>query len=214
MTEGQHHSLPSGAGDGLWLACTEQLAQELPEQQFNTWIKPLAAQVKPWRGAGEHSLQLAPDTFSFAGEVKYTARQADGKALPAWLKFDNKTQTFTGNPPAGQDSFTLEVSAVDAAGASVSDRFVLKLDKVNDAPQDGVKKTVAAIEGGKVLQGKLDAVDADGDPLTFALATWQKAAPGFSFQPDGQWQFDPADPYWRTLKAGAKRQVKIGRAHV
>jgi len=29
----------------LWQACVERLAQELPEQQFNTWIKPLAARV-------------------------------------------------------------------------------------------------------------------------------------------------------------------------
>lgn len=29
----------------LWQSCTEKLAQELPEQQFNTWIKPLVAQV-------------------------------------------------------------------------------------------------------------------------------------------------------------------------
>lgn len=29
----------------LWAACVEQLAQELPEQQFNTWIKPLVAVV-------------------------------------------------------------------------------------------------------------------------------------------------------------------------
>ena len=40
---------PSGgshnAMHGLWQACAEQLAQELPEQQFNTWIKPLTAQV-------------------------------------------------------------------------------------------------------------------------------------------------------------------------
>jgi chromosomal replication initiator protein len=34
-------------GDGLWLACVDQLAQELPEQQFNTWIKPLRASVSP-----------------------------------------------------------------------------------------------------------------------------------------------------------------------
>ncbi len=32
-------------GQELWQACVEQLAQELPEQQFNTWIKPLSAQV-------------------------------------------------------------------------------------------------------------------------------------------------------------------------
>jgi chromosomal replication initiator protein len=33
------------AGQGLWQVCVEQLGQELPEQQFNTWIKPLTAHV-------------------------------------------------------------------------------------------------------------------------------------------------------------------------
>jgi chromosomal replication initiator protein len=35
----------SGTSDGLWQSCVDQLAQELPEQQFNTWIKPLHATV-------------------------------------------------------------------------------------------------------------------------------------------------------------------------
>src|SRR3989344_4899113 len=39
------HSPGADAGQGLWQACVEQLAQDLPEQQFNTWIKPLIAQV-------------------------------------------------------------------------------------------------------------------------------------------------------------------------
>jgi chromosomal replication initiator protein len=34
-----------GSGNGLWQSCVDQLAQELPEQQFNTWIKPLRATV-------------------------------------------------------------------------------------------------------------------------------------------------------------------------
>ncbi len=29
----------------LWQVCTERLAQEIPEQQFNTWIRPLQARV-------------------------------------------------------------------------------------------------------------------------------------------------------------------------
>lgn len=33
------------AGQALWQTCIDQLAQELPEQQFNTWIKPLQASV-------------------------------------------------------------------------------------------------------------------------------------------------------------------------
>jgi len=36
---------PSNPGNGLWQNCIEHLAQELPEQQFNTWIKPLHATV-------------------------------------------------------------------------------------------------------------------------------------------------------------------------
>ena len=36
---------PSVSADELWAACVEQLAQELPEQQFNTWIRPLVARV-------------------------------------------------------------------------------------------------------------------------------------------------------------------------
>jgi chromosomal replication initiator protein len=51
MTEGyppgpDAHGVPD-AGQSLWQACVDQLAQELPEQQFNTWIKPLTAQVTP-----------------------------------------------------------------------------------------------------------------------------------------------------------------------
>ena len=47
MAEGH---IASGAQAGLsppdlWGACLAQLAQELPEQQFNTWIKPLLATV-------------------------------------------------------------------------------------------------------------------------------------------------------------------------
>jgi len=49
MTEGQYARPPgltgTGAGSSLWQTCVDQLAQELPEQQFNTWIKPLSAQI-------------------------------------------------------------------------------------------------------------------------------------------------------------------------
>ena len=49
MTEGlpSSHALSAGhdIGQSLWQSCVDQLAQELPEQQFNTWIKPLSAQV-------------------------------------------------------------------------------------------------------------------------------------------------------------------------
>ncbi len=50
MPEGRplQHTLPTGLdiGQSLWQSCVDQLAQELPEQQFNTWIKPLSALVQ------------------------------------------------------------------------------------------------------------------------------------------------------------------------
>ena len=50
MSEGVFNNHPgtmgNEAGQGLWQACVDQLAQELPEQQFNTWIKPLSALVE------------------------------------------------------------------------------------------------------------------------------------------------------------------------
>ncbi|ABM39407.1 MULTISPECIES: chromosomal replication initiator protein DnaA [Polaromonas] len=37
----------SGQNDDLWQICVDHLAQELPEQQFNTWIRPLVVIVAP-----------------------------------------------------------------------------------------------------------------------------------------------------------------------
>ncbi|MCF8169204.1 MAG: chromosomal replication initiator protein DnaA [Rhodoferax sp.] len=49
MNEGppSKHALSEGLdmAQSLWLSCVDQLSQELPEQQFNTWIRPLSAQM-------------------------------------------------------------------------------------------------------------------------------------------------------------------------
>ena len=45
MTEGHDARQSGSAGQDLWRVCIDQLAQEIPEQQFNTWIKPLSARL-------------------------------------------------------------------------------------------------------------------------------------------------------------------------
>ena len=46
--------------ENLWDACLRRLEQELPAQQFNTWIRPLA----PEADAGSDTLVLAaPNRF-------------------------------------------------------------------------------------------------------------------------------------------------------
>ena len=45
MTEGITPDIPPTEAQSLWLTCLDRLAQEIPEQQFNTWIRPLSANV-------------------------------------------------------------------------------------------------------------------------------------------------------------------------
>ncbi|WP_096086656.1 chromosomal replication initiator protein DnaA [Agaribacterium haliotis] len=58
----------------IWQACVDQLRSELPEQQFNTWIRPLNAQQ-----LDEHTLELlAPNRFVLDWvNDKYRARIED-----------------------------------------------------------------------------------------------------------------------------------------
>ena len=47
MSEGLTPSATLRDDRSLWSTCIERLAQEIPEQQFNTWIRPLTATVAP-----------------------------------------------------------------------------------------------------------------------------------------------------------------------
>ncbi len=69
----------------LWDACLRRLEQELPAQQFNTWIRPLA----PESGAPDDTLILtAPNRFvlelvreRFAARIERLAAEACGREL-------------------------------------------------------------------------------------------------------------------------------------
>lgn len=84
------------------------------------------------------TLALPADLFADvdAGDgLSYSATLADGSALPAWLAFDEASQTFSGTP-GNDDVGTLDVrvTATDMAGASASTAFALAVQNVNDAP--------------------------------------------------------------------------------
>ncbi len=69
------------------------------------------------------ALPAATFTDVDAGDtLSITAQSADGQALPAWLAFDAATRTFSGTP-GSQGTVSVKVSAVDRAGAVVSDVF-------------------------------------------------------------------------------------------
>ncbi len=188
--------------------------------RFESWTsgevglvtRPLASQVQPWRGPGEHSFAFSADTFSLGGEIAYQARLADGGPLPAWLRFDAGTRTFSANPPAAAREIPIELIARNASGAKASDRFTLQLADVNDAPRpsaaDSPELALNPQNGWRVTLPDNLFVDPDSAVLTYRLARR-----GFLADRDlPEWlQFDAAT---RTLSIPATSEATYAAARL
>ncbi|MEQ9439627.1 MAG: FG-GAP-like repeat-containing protein [Cyclobacteriaceae bacterium] len=75
------------------------------------------------------SLEIPGDVFQ-GTSLSLTVTLSNGSALPDWLTFDASTNTLSGTPPAGSASLTLQVTATNPQGDSVSDEFILSIDGV------------------------------------------------------------------------------------
>ncbi|CAN5214216.1 hypothetical protein BH11PSE10_BH11PSE10_14400 [soil metagenome] len=111
----------------------------------------------------------------------YTASAGAGAALPAWLRFDALTQTFSGTPAnADVGAITLTVTATDAGGASASGSFNLTVDNLNDAPVLlGALADQRAVQGGGFALTLPAGLFADidvGDSLGFSATLASGAA--------------------------------------
>ncbi|MCI0996061.1 putative Ig domain-containing protein [Pseudomonas corrugata] len=63
--------------------------------------------------------------------LSYTAKLADGSALPSWLVFDAATRTFSGTPSdTASGTYSIQVTATDGSNATVSDSFTLAVQDV------------------------------------------------------------------------------------
>src|SRR6185369_3660712 len=157
----------------------------------NTNDSPVVAQPVSGQSATEDqawSFTVPANTFAdedLGDALTYSADLADGSTLPAWLRFNAATRTFSGTPLNGDvGSVSVKVVATDAAGAAASTNFSLNVANINDAP------TVAQVIGSQgAMQDQLWSytvpaatfadVDA-GDTLSYAailasggaLPTW------------------------------------------
>jgi len=88
----------------LWDACLRRLEQELPAQQFNTWIRPLA----PEAGEAADTLVLAaPNRFvlelvreRFAARIERLAAEASGRSLGLRLVLARVPEALARSPQA------------------------------------------------------------------------------------------------------------------
>src|SRR5918995_2913609 len=88
----------------LWDACLRRLEQELPAQQFNTWIRPLA----PEGGEAADTLVLAaPNRFvlelvreRFASRIERLVAETSGRELGLRLVLARAAETSASPAPA------------------------------------------------------------------------------------------------------------------
>lgn len=75
-------------------------------------------------------IRIADDTFFDAdpgGVLRFHARLADGRELPAWLRFNTERRQFHGVVPEDAEfELTVEVFATDIDGSVVSSRFTIR----------------------------------------------------------------------------------------
>jgi len=106
-------------------------------------------------------------------QLSFAATTADGQALPSWLHFDAATGTFSGTPTNDDvGALSLQVTATDQAGLSVSQTFNLAVENTNDAPTATAGAVDAVATQDQDFSYTLDAntfadVDA-GDSLSYS----------------------------------------------
>ena len=170
--------------DVLWDRCQNQLKDELPEQQYNTWIRPLT--TDNGQHVGERQLILvAPNRFiqdwvksKFAKRIEELCSQYGGVRLSLVISSD-RPGNDVGGPVIGRVSD-------DFVSGTVKSKNV---DLNNTSPKGSVKKFVTSAAE-KSLQSNLNStfsfrnfVEGKSNQLALAAAQQVSNNPGGSYNP-------------------------------
>jgi chromosomal replication initiator protein len=140
----------SNPSQTLWPACLQALAQELPEQQFNTWIKPLV--VQDGAGAGGVTLLVA-NRFKldwvrtqYANRIAYLLEQLSGAPVQVTLAIKPRKAQSEAAAPNGVESEVMSAAA-EAGNAAAPVRTQKPTQKGHRSRLDGALTFDALIEG-------------------------------------------------------------------
>ncbi len=120
-------------------------------------------------------------------EQTLSASLAEDQPLPAWLSFNEATQTFNGTPGSNDGgTLTIEVTTTDETGLTATDEFQLL---VNQAPKFGSAIDLSFKELTAIAL-QVAVIDPEGQPLTYSL---QGAPEGMSMTNTGIIQWTPTE---------------------
>ena len=170
--------------DVLWDRCQNQLKDELPEQQYNTWIRPLVTD-NGQQAEEQQLLLVAPNRFikdwvksKFAKRIEELCSQYGGVRLSLVISSDRPRNSFSG-PVISPVSDDLVSSTVKSKNA----------DLISTAPRGSVKKFVTSAAE-KSLQSNLNStfsfrnfVEGKSNQLALAAAQQVSENPGGSYNP-------------------------------
>jgi chromosomal replication initiator protein len=160
--------------ENFWSTCLSRFEQELSKQQYNTWIKPLVAEVN-----GNALRLVAPNRF-----------------VLQWVKdrFNKKIEQFARELQLNdiQIDFVIaniEAEQADKASEKLSDKIQTELTKMANHPLDAKPAGKKTVEATKVVSGLNSAFNFDNyvtgraNQLARAAAMQVAENPGAAYNP-------------------------------
>ncbi len=150
---------------------------------------------------------IAAGSAPGAGDLVAVITIDQSSALPSWLSFDPATGQFTGTPSADDvGTTTVEVTATDPDGLSVTTEFDLDVEPANRAPVVSTPIDNQAATEGEEFTFTIPAgtfTDPDGDNISFAAEVEQSGDLMFEIENlalDGGFSLTP---FWFGLHNGS-----------
>lgn len=188
-------------GETTWQQCLDYLRDELPPQQFETWIQPLRCDVTPERGMR----LLAPNRFiqdwvadKFLDRIREICREVDGHRFVAVeVAAANSAPGFFPRSVAGSEQVSVDVSdtclASSREGAFSASVFQPTAKPSSALPQTGLRNLEREQHGtpsGYHVENHLNDnflfetfVEGKSNQLALAAARQVARNPGGSYNP-------------------------------
>ncbi|MGR0278896.1 retention module-containing protein, partial [Marinomonas dokdonensis] len=124
----------------------------------------------------------------------------------AWT-FDTDNAAYRYLAAGEVENLEVIISISDASGNIVEQIINIAVTGTNDVPTATANITTQAAAGDGLVTGSVDAIDVDGDTLSYSLV---EDVAGFVLDAEtGEWSFDPTDEAYVELALGEEAEVVV-----